>query len=135
MGKQRVPRTRCSGTLTEAQYKGRHISTLRRSSQYWKPKNDCLAEASKGTIINPKTGRPNKAVVCSECSKVVPKKDAEVDHIVPVVPLTGWDSFDGFIERLFCEKDGFRALCEECHSKITKEQNAIRRENKKRSKE
>jgi len=41
----------------------------------------------------------------------VPTKKPEVDHIEPV----GSGSWDGIIERMFCEADGLMVLCKECH--------------------
>lgn len=46
---------------------------------------------------------------CEKCR--VPTKKPEVDHIEPV----GSGSWDGIIERMFCEADGLMVLCKECH--------------------
>jgi len=46
---------------------------------------------------------------CEKCK--VPTKKPEVDHIEPV----GSGSWDGIIERMFCEADGLMVLCKECH--------------------
>lgn len=71
---------------------------------------------------------------CSICKNIVGSKEIDIDHINPVVPLTGWVNFDNFIERLFCDKSELRVLCKECHRKITKLQSdervAIRKQNK-----
>ena len=37
--------------------------------------------------------------------------DVKMDHIDPAVPLDGWQGFDIFIERMFCDEDGFQSLC------------------------
>ena len=68
-----------------------------------------------------------------------------VDHIDPVVPVTGWDSFDGFVLRHFFGK--LQVLCNysgkenikkhgrpSCHAIKTKEENRLRREHAKGSK-
>jgi len=81
--------------------------------------------------INPKTGRKCKLHCCEECHELFPAKDMQADHIEPIVPLTGFDSWDNVIERLYCEVEHYQALCKECHSKKSKEENRIRRENKK----
>jgi hypothetical protein len=55
----------------------------------------------------------------------------QADHIDPVIPLTGFDSWDGVIKRLYCEADGFQALCKACHKVKTKEEADERRRIKK----
>jgi 5-methylcytosine-specific restriction endonuclease McrA len=55
------------------------------------------------------------------------------DHIDPIVPVTGFDNWDALIGRLFCELDGFQAICVECHAAKTKEENAERKKNKEKA--
>jgi 5-methylcytosine-specific restriction endonuclease McrA len=39
-----------------------------------------------------------------------------VDHIKPVVdPIKGFQSWDIFIDRLFCEASNLQAICKPCH--------------------
>jgi hypothetical protein len=52
------------------------------------------------------------------------------DHITPIVPVTGFDTWDNTIDRLFCEIEGLQALCVDCHAVKTKEENEERRKNK-----
>lgn len=140
---RRKERTRCSGTLTDAGLKGRIISFLRKASMYWKPKNECIKNAQKGYIINPKTGRQNIAVECAECGESFPKGDIRVDHVDPVVPLGGWGdkteflgvNWNELIERMFVELEGYQCLCEEDHKKLTDAENKARRENKQQKEE
>ncbi len=40
-----IKKTRNNGTMTEAAFKSFIISTLRRASIYWKPKNECIKRA------------------------------------------------------------------------------------------
>jgi 5-methylcytosine-specific restriction endonuclease McrA len=68
---------------------------------------------------------------CTECHGLFVAKDVTVDHIVPVVPLGGHDSWDEVIERLFCELDGLQVLCQPCHKVKTAEENATRKQLKK----
>ena len=69
---------------------------------------------------------------CALCEpgKLTRYKDVQVDHTAPAVPLTGWDGFDSFIERLFVPVEGLRALCKECHEKITAGQRDVRKTNR-----
>lgn len=68
---------------------------------------------------------------CEICSKLTKKSSIALDHILPVVPVTGWDDFEGFINRLFCLPEGLQTICKDCHGKKTKEENRLRRQNKK----
>lgn len=69
---------------------------------------------------------------CEMCGKIVSKSQIAVDHILPIVPVTGWDTFDGYIKRLFCMPEGLSIICKNpCHANKTKEENAQRRKNKK----
>jgi hypothetical protein len=55
-----------------------------------------------------------------------------VDHIEPIVPVTGWESWDSYIERMFCEKEGLQILCEECHDVKTRAEKKKRVDNRKK---
>jgi len=116
------------------------INTLRKASYRHKPRGDAEREAR----IAPAT------YVCAHCgcwiytgTKTLLKANIEVpegitiikgkhkiDHILPVVPIEGFQGFDVFIERLFCEKESFQILCTDCHDIKTKEENKSRREYK-----
>lgn len=77
---------------------------------------------------------------CSSCGEIVGAstiatlkngkekrvKNIIVDHINPIVPIEGWDSFDGLIKRLFCGEEGLQLLCRNCHLLKTKEENDAR---------
>jgi len=95
-------------------------SGLRSKANRWPPKYQVLNEAKR-----PYKG-PNKRqkyeYKCAICKKWHPQKNVEVDHIVPVGSLTCLDDLPGFVERLFCSKDGLRVVCKPCHKIITKEQ-------------
>jgi 5-methylcytosine-specific restriction endonuclease McrA len=63
---------------------------------------------------------------CQICGIVGKKKEFQLDHIIPVVPLEGFDSFDGVIDRLYCDPDGLQNLCIACHKEKTKGENQER---------
>lgn len=66
---------------------------------------------------------------CERCRKLCDK--IQVDHFPPVVPLVGWDSWQGVFDRMFVDpKVGLRGLCVECHDKITEEQRIERKKYK-----
>ena len=64
------------------------IATLRRSSYRWRPREDARRLARVG----------RNQYTCKICNNVFTRKETKVDHIIPVVPLSGWISFDNFID-------------------------------------
>lgn len=40
----------------------------------------------------------------------------EIDHITPVVEVTGWTNWDNYFDSLFCSEENLRPLCNKCHS-------------------
>lgn len=61
-----------------------------------------------------------------ECGVVVKKRFTQMDHNPPVVPVEGWDSWEGVIDRMFCSPDNYQRLCKDCHAVKTKEENQQR---------
>ena len=101
------------------------MSALRKAR--WGQKYQAIRNAYFDDGINPKTGRSVKLHRCAICDDCFMANEMHADHLSPVVPLTGFDSWDGVIERMFCEADGFQALCIPCHKELTKEENEERR--------
>lgn len=123
-------KTRNSGEWSEARFHSFVKSALRSASQRWPPKYKVLSKAYVGQRINPKSGRMAKHYLCKACEEAFPAKEIQVNHIVPVVPVTGFDTWDGVVERMFCEESGLEVLCKNCHSTITDKENKIRRAEK-----
>jgi hypothetical protein len=61
------------------------------------------------------------------CGLLYRNKEINMDHIHPVIPVEGWDNWDGFIERLFVDDEGWQVLCKACHQEKTNEENKERR--------
>lgn len=121
--------------------KNRIIAAVRKISR-WNPARQAVKNAAK----------VDKALFkCSKCQnlsyegkssvlfehykelhpdKVVIMEYCDVDHVEPVVPVTGWDSWDSFMERLFCEEDNLQALCKSCHKVKTMAEAKKRRAHK-----
>jgi 5-methylcytosine-specific restriction endonuclease McrA len=98
------------------------IAALRRASYRWPSRFRALANA--------KIGR--NEYLCKECGTINPKKQIQLDHIEPCVPVTGWDGFDGFIDRMFTDTEaGFQVLCKSCHLEKSQAEAAQRKTNKK----
>lgn len=94
------------------------IATLRRASYRWKPRSEAR--------VNARTGR--NQYTCNSCKGTFSRKETKVDHIQPVVLLSGWDSYEGFIERLFCDISNMQLLCSGCHKIKTKQENEQRKQ-------
>lgn len=71
---------------------------------------------------------------CVECRQVVARKNLEKDHEPPVIPITGWDDYNGVIERWLGERSEIRVMCKPCHKAKSKRENAARRQSRKRAK-
>lgn len=119
-------KTRNGGRWSEARFNSFVKGALRSASQRWPPKYEKLQEAYVGTKINKSSGRMAKHYKCNVCHEDFPQKEVEVNHITPVVPTSGFDSWDGVVERLFCETDGLEVVCKPCHRSITNKENKER---------
>ncbi len=117
------------GEWTRARYNSFIKGGLRSASQRWPPKYKVLSQSCVGQQINPKSGRLAKFYRCNQCKDTFPAKDVEVNHIIPVIPTTGFDSWDGVIERMFCEAEHLETLCKPCHKALTKQENITRKIN------
>ena len=63
-------------------------------------------------------------------------KDVQVDHTVPVIdPVNGFETWDIFVERLFCDIGNLSVLCKPCHKIKTDEEKAIRATYRKKAKQ
>ena len=61
-----------------------------------------------------------------------------LDHIEPVIGLSGfqrgsWD-WDEYINRLFCDEEGFQVLCAGCHQSKTYLEDQLRKEYRQKKK-
>jgi hypothetical protein len=122
-----VSRTINGGSWTQARFNSFVKSALRSASQRWPPRYSVLKKAMIGVKVNPLTGRNAQHFMCSSCKGTFTSKNVEVNHIDPVVPVSGFDSWDGVVERLFCEESGLEVVCKPCHKTITKDENASRK--------
>jgi len=111
--KRGVELTRCSNTLTEAQFFAFILSHCRRITARWKPKYDCLEEGKR-----PYTGTDKRTKFeyhCQGCDHYFKAKEIQIDHIIPCGGINGFDRIVGWFERALCENDGFQRLCLACH--------------------
>lgn len=112
-----------NGRWTEARFKAFIKSGLRSLTSRWGPKYIVKKEArvARGKYTCAGYKRKPHVVTASVLVKGRRINNVEINHIVPVVPSSGFDSWDGIIKRMFCEKDGFEVLCRECHQRHTKD--------------
>ena len=92
------------------------IASLRRASLYWPYRNIALrnARVARGMYK------------CAQCGNVQHKKLVRVDHIEPVVKLSGLTDWNVYFARMFVKAEQFQILCIECHSQKTKEESILR---------
>jgi 5-methylcytosine-specific restriction endonuclease McrA len=127
LSKKEYPRN--DGQWTEARFNSFVKGGLRAISQRWPPKYTTLAKAFREQRINVKSGRLAKHYECQSCKNLFPQKDVEVNHRIPIIPTTGFDSWTGVIERMFCDSKDLEVLCKPCHKAITQQENKERKEN------
>jgi 5-methylcytosine-specific restriction endonuclease McrA len=97
------------------------INTLRRASYKWKQRNDAILQArlSRGMYR------------CAICKQGFKRKDIRIDHVDPVIPISGWEGFESYIERLLPDSSSqFQILCVKDHQEKTNKENAARRQYK-----
>lgn len=101
-------------------------SILRKASMRWPPLN----------AVKTKARRSRGIYECANCHELVPAtinekgkriKNVLVDHIEPIVPVTGFDNWDSVIQRLFCSEANLQVLCKKCHDNKTKEERIERK--------
>lgn len=57
---------------------------------------------------------------CAKCLQLFDRAETDVEHTDPVIPLSGFDSWSGYIARLFCGVEGLQIFCKPCHKVKTK---------------
>lgn len=133
MGKIDKPRN--TNTWTEARYRAFIVSGLRKITFRWGPKVEAKKLARHPNKFHNANGRLVFHSICKLCQNVIPETESTVDHIEPVIdPATGFKSWDEYIERLFCEADGFQVLCRACHDQKTYSERKVSTERKRRLK-
>lgn len=111
---------------SQAKYslKGWLTSVLRRASFRWGPRSTALklARVERGLYL------------CNMCKGHFKQKDIKLDHIIPVVSIkdgfkfrdNGLPDWNDFIDRLFCDVEGFQVLCNSCHDAKTMMEDSLR---------
>lgn len=100
----------------------------------WGPRNEAKKEARYYKKLPNDKGRLVYHSTCSGCGELVPETTTAADHIIPVIPVEGRNSWDETIERMYCEKEEFQVLCSPCHTVITLQEKEERKEYARRAK-
>lgn len=120
--------------------KGKIINALRKLTFAYSPRNS----AKNRQKVSPAAFRCEGCeVIVYEGRKELDKAGLEefdnkikdktyLDHIEPVIPLKSfqkgsWD-WDEYINRMFCEQNGFQVLCKKCHDEKTDLENEERKQ-------
>lgn len=121
----------------DSKLKSRVISALRKLSYSHKPRNVvknaakidiCLYKCSGcGILVYDGKSDERYEEYCSKYGLVLYDR-INMDHINPVVnPDIGWENWDIYITRMFCDEAGWQAICSVCHDKKTKEEKQRRK--------
>lgn len=113
------------------------IPKLRRISMHWPEMNEALKLAKvKVPIGTNKNGTVKYKVKirCSCCEELFDgRPNVEIDHIDPVVNITGFIDWNSYINTLFCSVENLRVLCKDCHDDVTYYQEQLREDFKNNS--
>lgn len=109
------------------------VWTLRKASYRWPPRQKALSNAQvrvpKSSELAKKYPRCRNFYVCAKCSAMFPRSEVSIDHVQPVVdPKKGWQGWDVYLTRMFCNVAGFQILCSKDHDAKTKAENAVRKQ-------
>lgn len=116
--KSRVAKPYAGGEFSEARFWQFLRSGLRQMSRRWPPVTRQVWNESRRPYVGPNK-RQKFEHQCSSCLKWFKRADMEADHIVPCGSLKSWDDLIGFTQRLLCEVEGVRRLCNRCHQART----------------
>lgn len=120
-------RTRNLGTMTEAEYFAKLRSSLRSCFRFWKPILKVLKDAERPSQSTNK--RLKHEYQCNKCKGWFPRKQVQVDHIIPCGELRCYEDIVPFIQNLSVEDlAGYQVLCSICHLGKTKQEKKDRKD-------
>ena len=144
MKKQKKPAAKKSKKKTKKPWvlKNYLISVLRKASRKTPAFSQAFNTAKEEFFVTTKSGGKARRVrfKCAECGRAflnkVGSREIAADHTVPVVdPSVGFVDWNTYIERMFCDADGYKILCnyeglrdgvESCHRAKTNLERAQR---------
>lgn len=108
--------------MNERQFAAWLKKYLRKISKYWPEK----------TVVYHRVKIDRGIYQCESCKGHFAQKELQIDHIYPVIEVTGFVDWNNFIERLFCSADKLQALCKPCHKAKSLLENQQRYKKKKK---
>lgn len=93
------------------------IPRLRRISFMWPHRGQALKNARVG----------RGQYQCNICKGIFKNKEIVLDHVDPIVPVEGWDNWDGVLNRMFCDVSGFQVICKADHDLKTEKEDKKRK--------
>ena len=100
------------------------IWALRRISSQSQVKADFLKKVrTRDHVGTFKNGNPKYLYKypCNHCGVKFAQNEVDVDHVIPVVdPAKGFQDWNTYFERMFCDISNFQCLCKPCHKIKTK---------------
>jgi hypothetical protein len=110
---------------SESKFFGFIRSALRSKMSRWMPKIAAKMKARRP--YNGSNKQQKWEYFCVSCEGWFPDKEVEMNHIIEAGSLRSFDDLPEFVERLFCNEDGFECLCKPCHKRLTQEQREKRK--------
>lgn len=107
----------CDNSMNEKQFLQYIRSLLRSKSLQWPCRNKAMQKA-RIPATNP-TGRIKYNYICDICKGNFTGNQIAVDHIIPCGSIPTIESIGEFCTRLYCDTDGMRVLCTNCHDIVT----------------
>ena len=125
--KPKPPTPYANGLWTTPRFYSFVRSALRRAFTRWPPNYAARKDARQ-----PYSG-PNKRqqwqFKCALCGGWWMQKETQIDHKIECGSLRAFSDLSGFVERLFCEKDGLQVVCKKCHQEKTNLQRQLNKTN------
>lgn len=114
MPKKETIKTRNSGTMTEAAFFAMIKNSLRKLSLRWIPMKQALELAQRPSEHENKLLKYEYQ--CAKCLNWFPKKDVEVDHIIPCGSFKAYEDIGNYVRNMLPENaSSFMVLCKEHH--------------------
>jgi 5-methylcytosine-specific restriction endonuclease McrA len=116
------------------------IGQLRRIYRRYPPYFETLNKDQIVSYVKSKKGKDLKRVhvTCAHCHQIFKKAEVQVDHIIPVVPESGFPTINGeddwntYLKRFLVGPEGLQRLCKPCHQIKTNSENENRPNKKKK---
>ena len=100
---------------------------LRQVAKFAPEVKEALNNAIHPTIKGPRGGAMFK---CAKCKKSFDRKEVQVDHVEPVIPIekrTVDLDWNEIISRMFCSAENYQVLCKPCHKEKSDEERKERK--------